>query len=89
MSKCLRKPYVAQKQLTIHSKGNIMECVIGYVKILCAGTAARSARLKFENCDLTMMLSTNCYKNYSRVFSMPFLTSVEASKRYSSQIRRY
>ena len=66
-----------------------MECVIGYVKILCAGTAARVARLKFENCDLTMMLSTNCYKNYSRVFSMPSLTSVEVSKHYSKHIRRY
>ena len=23
-------------------KGSIMECVIGYIKILCAGTAARA-----------------------------------------------
>ena len=66
-----------------------MECVIGYIKILCAGTAARGARLKLKNCDLTMMLSTNRYKNHSRVFSRSSLTSAEVSKRYSIQIRRY
>ena len=54
-----------------------MECVIGYIKILCAGTAASGARLKLKNCDLTMMLSTNRYKNHSRVFSRSSLTSAE------------
>ena len=29
------------------------ECVIGYIKILCAGTAAGSARLKLRNCLFT------------------------------------
>ena len=56
-----------------------MECVIGYIKILCAGyrtlkilcvgTASRGARLKLRNYVLTMMLSTNRYKKHSRVFS--------------------
>ena len=58
-------------------------------KILCAGTAARSARLKLKNCGLTMILSTNRYKNHSRVFSRLFLTPVKVSKRYSIHIRRY
>ena len=58
-----------------------MECVIGYIKILCAGTAARGARLKLRNCVLTMMLSTNRYKNIAEYFLGPFLTSVEVSKR--------
>ena len=66
-----------------------MEYVIGYVKMLCAGTAVRSARLKFKNCDLTMMLFTNSYENHSRVYFRPYLTSVEVSKRYSNHIRRY
>ena len=66
-----------------------MECVIGYIKIFCAGTAARGARLKLRNCVLTMMLSTNRYKNIAEYFLGPFLTSVEVSKRYSIQIRRY
>ena len=66
-----------------------MECVIGYVKILCAGTAVRSARLKFESYELTMMLSTNYYKNHSRAFPTPSLTSAEVSKRHSNHIRRY
>ena len=46
-------------------------------KIFCAGTAVRDARVKYRNCGLTMMLSTNPYKNHSRVFSGSFLTSVE------------
>ena len=66
-----------------------MECVIGYIKILCAGTAARGARLQLRNCVLTMMLSTNRYKNIAEYFLGPFLTSVEVSKRYSIRIRRY
>ena len=66
-----------------------MECVIGYIKILCAGTAARDARVKYRNCGLTKMLSTNPYKNHSRVFSGSSLTSVEVSKRYSIHIRKY
>ena len=66
-----------------------MECVIGYIKILFAGTAARGARLKLRNCVLTMMLSTNRYKNIAEYFLGPFLTSVEVSKRYSIEIRRY
>ena len=66
-----------------------MECVIGYIKIFCAGTAARGARLKLRNCVLTMMLSSNRYKNIAEYFLGPFLTSVEVSKRYSIQIRRY
>ena len=57
-----------------------MDCVIGYVKMLCAGTAARGARFKYKNCDLTVMLSTNRYKNHSRVFSTSPLTSVGVSK---------
>ena len=55
-----------------------MECVIGYIKMLCAGTAASSARLKLKNCGLTMILSINRYKNHSRIFSRSSLTSVEA-----------
>ena len=66
-----------------------MECVIGYKKYFAAGTAARGARLKVRNCVLTMMLSTNRYKNIAEYFLGPFLTSVEVSKRYSIQIRRY
>ena len=66
-----------------------MECVIGYIKILCTGTAARCARLKLKNYGLTMMLFTNSYENHSRVYSRPYLTSVEVSKRYSNHIRRY
>ena len=66
-----------------------MECVIGYIKILCAGTAARSVRLKFKKCSLTMMLFTGHYKNHSRGYSRPSLTSVEVSKRYRNHIRRY
>ena len=66
-----------------------MECVIGYIKISCAGTAAWTACLKHKNCGLTMMLFTNRYKNHSRVFSWPSLTSVKVSKRYSKHIRRY
>ena len=66
-----------------------MECVIGYIKIFCAGTAVRGARLKLRNCVLTMTLSTNRYKNIAEYFLGPFLTSVEVSKRYSIQIRRY
>ena len=58
-----------------------MECVIGYMKIFCAGTAARGVRLKLKNCGLTMMLSTNRYKNLSRIFSWLSLTSVEVLKR--------
>ena len=54
-----------------------MECVIGCIKILCAGTVAQGARLNLKNCGLTMMLSTNRYKNHSRVFSRLPLTSVE------------
>ena len=60
-----------------------------YVKMLCTGTAARGARLKYKNCDLIVMLSTNRYKNHSRVPSTLFLTSLEVSKRYSNHIRRY
>ena len=66
-----------------------MQCVIGYIKILCAGTAARNARIKFKNCGLTMMLFTNSYENHSRVYARPYLTSVEVLKRYSNHIRRY
>ena len=66
-----------------------MERVIGYVIMLCTGTAVRGARLKYKNCSLTMMLFTNCYENHSRVYSRPFLTSVKVSKRYSNHIRRY
>ena len=66
-----------------------MECVIGYIKILCAGTAARGSRLKLRNCLLTMMLSTKRYKNIVEYFLGPFLTSVEVSKRYGIQVRRY
>ena len=40
-------------------------------------------RLKLKNCGLTMILSTNRYKNHSRVFSRSSLTSVEVSKRYT------
>ena len=58
-----------------------MEYVIGYIKIFCAGTAARGARLKLKNCGFTMILSTNRYKNHSRVFSMSSLTSIGVSKR--------
>ena len=47
------------------------------------------ARFKLRNCVLTMMLSTNRYKNIAEYFLGPFLTSVEVSKRYSIQIRRY
>ena len=63
-----------------------MECVIGYIKILCAGTAARCARLKLKNCGLTMMLFTNSCENHSRIYSRPYLTSLEVSKRYSNYI---
>ena len=66
-----------------------MECVIGYIKMLCAGTAAGAARLKLKNCGLTMILFTNRYKNHSRIFSRSSLTSVEVSKGYSIHIRRY
>ena len=45
-----------------------MECVIGYIKILCAGAVQRRASIKLKNCDLTMMLFTNSYENYSRVY---------------------
>ena len=62
---------------------------IGYVLMLCAGIVVRDARLKYENCGLTMMLFTNCYENHNKVFSRPSLTSVEVSKRYSNQIRRF
>ena len=65
-----------------------MECVISYIIILCAGIAARDARVKYRNCGLTMMLSTNPYKNHSRVFSRSSLTSVKVSKRYGIHIRR-
>ena len=54
-----------------------MECVIGYVKMLCAGTAVRGVRLKYKNCDLTVMLSTNRYKNHSRIFSRSSLIPAE------------
>ena len=57
--------------------------------MFCAGNAARGARLKVKNCGLTMILSTNRYKNHSRVFCRSSLTSVEVSKRYSIHIRRY
>ena len=57
-----------------------MECVIGYIRILCAGTAARGARLKFRNCVLTMMLSTNRYKKYSKVFSRSFFNFYRSFK---------
>ena len=57
-----------------------MECVIGYIKILCAGTAARGARLKLRNCVLTMMLSTNRYKKHSRVFSRSFFNFCRSFK---------
>ena len=66
-----------------------MECVIGYIKMLCADTAASGARIKLKNCGLTMMLFTNSYENHSRVYSRPYLTSVEVLKRYSNHIRRY
>ena len=66
-----------------------MEYVIGYVKMLCAGITARGARLKYKNCDLTVMLSTNRNKNHSRVFSTSPLSSVGVPKRYSNHIRRY
>ena len=66
-----------------------MECVIGYIKILCAGTAARCVRLKLKNCGLTMMLFTDSCEDHSRVYPRPYLTSVEVSKRYSNHIRRY
>ena len=56
---------------------------------MCAGAAARSARLKYKYCGLTMMLFTNSYKNNSRKYSRPSLTSVEVSKRYSNHIRKY
>ena len=58
-------------------------------KNVVRGYCARGVRLKYKNCDLTVMLSTNRYKNHSRVFSALFLTSVEVSKRYSNHIRRY
>ena len=63
-----------------------MECVISYIKILCAGTAAPCARIKYKNCGLTMMLFTNSYENHSRVYSRPYLTSVEVSNCYSNHI---
>ena len=66
-----------------------MECVISYIKILCAGTAARCVRLKVKNCGLTMMLFSNSCENHSRVYSRPYLTSVEVSKHNSNHIRRY
>ena len=49
-------------------------------KILCAGTAARGARLKLNNCVLTMMLSTNRYKKHSRVFSRSFFNFCRSFK---------
>ena len=57
--------------------------------MLCAGTAVSGARLKLKNCGLTMKLFINSYENQSRVYSRPYLTSVEVSKRYSNHIRRY
>ena len=66
-----------------------MERGIGYIIMLCAGIAARSARLKYNKCGLTMMLFTNGYENHSSVCSRSFLTSVVVSKRYSNYIRRY
>ena len=66
-----------------------MECVISYIKILCAGAAERRVRIKLKNCGLTIMLFTNSYENHSRVYSRPYLTSVEVSKRYSNHFRRY
>ena len=45
-----------------------MEYVIGYVKMLFAGTAASGARLKYKNCDLTVMLSTNRYEIIAEYF---------------------
>ena len=53
-----------------------MECVIGYIKIFCAGAVERRARIKLKNCGLTMMLFANSYENHSRVYSRPYLTSV-------------
>ena len=66
-----------------------MECVIGYIEILCAGASVRRARIKLKNCGLIMMLFTNSCENHSRVYSRPYLTSVEVSKRYSNHFRRY
>ena len=66
-----------------------MECVIGYIKTLCAGIAARGTRIKFKNCGLTKMLLTNSYENHSRVYARHYLTSVEVLKRYNNHIRRY
>ena len=66
-----------------------MECVIGYIKIFCAGASERRVRIKLKNCGLTMMLFTNSYENHSRVYSRPYLTSVEVLKQYSNHFRRY
>ena len=76
---------ISRTEMSHHSfQSSIMECVIGYIRIFCAGTAARGARLKLKNCGLTMMLFTHSYKNHSRVYSRPYLTSVEVSKHYSN-----
>ena len=58
-------------------------------KNVVRGYCCRGVRLKYKNCNLTMMLSTNRYKNHSRVFSTSPLTSIGVSKRYSNHIRRY
>ena len=50
-----------------------MEHGIGYVIMLCTGTAARSARLKYNNCGLAMMLFTNSYENHSRVCRVTYI----------------
>ena len=57
--------------------------------MVCAGTAAGTARLKYNNYGLKMMLLTNGYENHSRVCSRPSLTFVEVSKRCSGHVRRY
>ena len=47
----LEKTISRTEMIDTHSKGSIMECVIGYIKILCAGSAVHGAR-SFEIADL-------------------------------------
>ena len=71
---------ISRTKMITHSKGAIMECVVGYLKIFCAGTAGRNVRLKLKNCVLTMMLSTNRYKKHSRVFFRSFFNFCRSFK---------
>ena len=66
-----------------------MEHGIGYVKSLCAGSAAHSTRAKSKNYSFTMMLSINRYENYTRASCNSFQTSCEVLKRCNYQMIRY